>query len=140
LAGLLLAGVIVIGTGTMRAFAEGPPVPAGCTFDQANGVLTCLATTTTTSNLGPFSTKGRTVPSSETFGGFTGVEICAYFYGGGGAATGIEFWLLTLTETTTTTTRTERHGLQGRVLDTSSVTTSSSITGLSAPLGLTCSY
>jgi hypothetical protein len=137
LAGLLLGGGLFIGTATMPAFADGPPVPAGCTFDQANGVRTCVVTTTTTKNLGPFDSKG-VVPSSTVFGGFTGEEICVFLYGPGSGPNTIQFSFLTLTATATVTTTTEGYGLAGKVFDTSSVTTNSTLIRASAPSLVTC--
>lgn len=121
--------------GAAPAFADGRPVPSGCSFDRAIGVLTCVTTTTATSTVGPITTNGW-VDASTTFGGFTGVEICDV-----GAFR--ESWKLiamrgiSLVETVSTTTTIERHGLHGKVFDTS---TSTSTTLTHVQLGtLVCS-
>lgn len=50
-----------------------PPVPAGCNFDQATGVETCVTTTSSISTIGPFS--GH-FAGNDTFDGFTITQIC----------------------------------------------------------------
>jgi hypothetical protein len=113
------AGVSLV-AGAAPAFASGPPVPAGCTFDQAIGVETCVtATTGTTSTVGPFTTND--VPVSTTFAGVTGAQLCDLIVPGL-SLTGIRLAGLTFDETTTTTTTIERHGLNGKVFDTSTTT------------------
>jgi hypothetical protein len=124
-AGALLAG------GAAPAFASGPPVPAGCNFDQATSVLTC--TTTTTTQVGPITTTDQGLGTglagstpvywnsvSTTFDGFTGQQLCNLFVGSGSNPTVIMMLNVDLAVTTTTTT--EGHGLNGKVFATSATT------------------
>jgi hypothetical protein len=84
-------------------------------------VLTCITTTTTTTTAGPFSTNGE-VPITTTFGGVvTGTQLC----GGGPDLDGVQLNDVYFNETVTTTTTTERHGLNGKVFNTSTATTPS---------------
>jgi hypothetical protein len=123
----IAAGAFAV-TGAAPAFADAPPVPPGCSFDQATGVETCVTTTTTTSTAGPFYTTGF-VPATTTFGGVTGQQICDLYEGNGTPWEYIRLSGLSLKETVTTTTTTERHGLNGKVFDTST-STSTSLTGI----------
>ena len=43
-------------------------------------MLTCVTTTSTTTTVGPFTTDGN-VSTSDTFGGFTGLQICNDLFG-----------------------------------------------------------
>jgi hypothetical protein len=115
LVALAVAGGLLV-AGAAPALAAGPPVPAGCTFDQSDGVLTCVTTTTGSGVIGPFNTNGQ-VPDYITFDGFTGAQICGAI-GVNGAAQD-NFTNLTVEAIVTTTTTTERHGLNGRVFYTS---------------------
>ena len=124
LVALAAAGALLV-IGAVPALADGPPVPPGCSFDQATGVLTCVSTTTTTSTAGPFTTNGP-VPASTTFGGFTGTQLCALIPAG---AIRVTLTNLVLVESVTATTTTEQHGLHGEVFDTST-STSAVLTGL----------
>ena len=128
LAGLVVAGVSMFATGAVPAFAAGPPVPAGCAFDQATGVLTCITTTTSATTAGPF-TGG--VIGNFTVGGFTAAQICAAAGMPDDEASYID---LTLTETVATTTTTERHGLHGKVFHTSTSTAGPSLSGVQGQL------
>jgi hypothetical protein len=128
-AALTVAGASL--AGAAPALADGPPVPPGCSFDQATGVLTCVTTTTTVSTVGPLTTGGD--PSS-TYGGVSGTQICDFYYGVSAPWTSISMTDVSLSETVTTTTTTERHGLHGKVFDTST-STSTSLTGLVLPAG-----
>lgn len=102
------------------AFAGGPPVPAGCTFDQTDGVLSCITgSSTTTTTEGPFTTDGG-VPVSTTFAGVTGLQLCDV--SGTENWTGIGLDDVSFTETVTTTTTTQRHGLHGKLFSTSTTT------------------
>jgi hypothetical protein len=132
LAALAVAGALLV-AGAAPAFAAGPPVPAGCSFDQATGVLTCVTTTTTTSAIGPFSTIGA-VPVSTTFDGVTGQQIVNTVFPGFGC---IEVALqnATFSATFMTTTTTERHGLHGKVFDTSTSTSLTSLTRTGGGVG-----
>lgn len=131
LVALATAGASLV-IGAAPAFASGPPVPPGCSFDQ--GVLTCATTTTTTNTIGPFSTDGVSYLASDTFGGFTGEQICEVNTGIGGAIS-INMSGVTLAETVTTTTTTERHGLNGNVFNTSTSTSPPSLTGVQGAIG-----
>ena len=124
LVALAAAGALLV-IGAAPALADGPPVPPGCSFDQATGVLTCVSTTTTTSTAGPYSTDGP-VPATTTFGGFTGTQLCALIPSG---AITVSLSNLVLLESVTATTTTEQHGLHGKVFDTST-STSAVLTGL----------
>jgi hypothetical protein len=115
-AALAVAGAAII-TSAAPALASGPPVPPGCSFDK--GVLTCVTTTTTTTTAGPFSTNGE-VPITTTFGEVvTGTQLCP------SGADGVQLNDVYFNETVTTTTTTERHGLNGKVFNTSTATTPS---------------
>lgn len=132
-----IVGGFVLGVGAVPAFADGPPVPAGCTFNQATGVLSCVTSSSTTTTVGPFTTNGF-VAASTTFGRFTGAQICTAELGGSYAKI-----LLTgalLTETVTTTTTTLQHGLHGKVFDTSTSTSTSLTNVIFGPGdGMACS-
>jgi hypothetical protein len=123
---LVVAGASLV-IGTTPAFAAGPPVPAGCTFDQAIGVLTCVATTTSNTTV-PVNA-GFVYPPA-TVDGFTVQQVCDAIFGPTGTATGLDFVNVTLDVSVATTTTTERHGLAGKLFDTSTAT-SSVITGSS---------
>jgi hypothetical protein len=112
---LAAAGALLV-ISAAPAFAAGPPVPAGCSFDQATGVLTCVTTTASTSIIGPFTTNGYVV-ARTTFGGVTGTQICQNVYGH--AERFINLADVSLDITVTTTRTTEEHGLNGKVFDTS---------------------
>jgi hypothetical protein len=118
------AGVSLI-MGAAPAFAAGPPVPAGCTFDQSDGVLTCVTSTTATMTAGPFSTPSypALVSISVSVGGFTGLQICDAL-SSPAIAWGRYAFSGTFTETVTTTTTTEQHGhgLHSKVFATSTTT------------------
>ena len=101
--------------------------PAGCSFNQATGVLTCSVVSQTTVTDGPFTTTDF-VPPSTLFGDFTGTQICD-FRSGASSWIGTSLDDVTITGVVTTTTTTQRHGLHGKVFATSSFT-SSSITNL----------
>jgi hypothetical protein len=127
LATLLLAGGIVLGAGTVPAFAEGPPVPPGCTFDS--GVRTCVTKISGNINtLGSFNTGEQFVQASNVFGGLTGTQICDLLLAGQPQLqhtwTSIRFRTPgeSLTERTTTTTTDEGHGLHGEIFGTSTST------------------
>jgi hypothetical protein len=111
----VMATGALLGAGAAPAFAAGPRVPAGCSFDQATGVLTCVSTTTSDSTLGPF-TSGGWVPAAETYGGFSGTQVC----GGLGIRNTVQWGLdnLVFRVAVKTTTTTERHGLNGEVFST----------------------
>jgi hypothetical protein len=123
LAALFLAGAILLGVGTGPAFAEGPKVPSGCSFDR--GVLTCVTATTTPLSVGPVY--AGNLPVSTDFEGFTGAQICEFL--GVPDAIVLDSNGVVLHGTVTTTTTTERHGLHGRVFDTS-VATSTTLTNI----------
>jgi hypothetical protein len=102
-----------------------PSVPSGCQFDQGAGVQTCTTTTITSSTVGPYITNGY-VPASTTFGGVTGEEICAVL-DPGVYYTEVELHNVSLDVTITTTTTTQRHGLNGKVFQTSTAASPSPI-------------
>ena len=117
LAALAIAGG-ALAASAAPALAAGPPVPPGCSFDQATGVETCVTTTTTTTTYGPVSTSGS---ASTTVGGVTGQQICTVAAGPGNY-TSFNLSNIVLNETVTTTTTTQRHGLNGKVFSTSTAT------------------
>jgi hypothetical protein len=136
--GLVALGVVAASwvLGTAPAVAAGPPVPTGCSFDQANGVLTCTTTTTTTVTEGPFTTNA--VPLSTVFGDFTGLEICLAAFGPPPYPPPVTWEFVGfmfdvfVTGTVTTATTTQTHGLQGKVFASSSTSSSEalSVSGL----------
>jgi hypothetical protein len=136
LAALVVAGgaVLGVGVGATPAFAAGPPVPAGCTFD--GGVLTCVTSAAAQTHLGPFDP----VAPVTTVGGFTAAQICDLLNAPFSAdtihvVTGPGFLL---TESVTTTTTTMRHGLHGKVFSTSSTAGNPTLVGIGqAPGGST---
>jgi hypothetical protein len=132
LAALATAGAL-LAAGAVPAFAAGPPVPNGCTFDQSDGVLTCVTATSTTPVT--FSDSSDAIIAPATVGPFTVEQFCD-FVRGPGTYTETEFFDLTVNGTVTTTTATERHGLNGAVFNTST-STSSVITGES-DTGIAC--
>jgi hypothetical protein len=128
--GLVAFGVVAASwvLGVAPALAAGPPVPAGCSFNQ--GVLTCTTTTTGTGTEGPFNTQGVFVPASTVFGDYTGAQICIATYGSeppGGYYINLRLDNTYVAGTVTTTTTTENHGLHGKVFATSSSTSSASL-------------
>ena len=127
LATLAMTGAL-LAAGAVPAFAGGPPVPPGCSFDQATGVLTCVTATTTASTIGPITTNGM-VPADSTFDGFTGVQICIDGLGVPAGPSFVQFSDLVLGVTIATTTTTEQHGLHGKVFDTSTSTAPPSLNG-----------
>jgi hypothetical protein len=123
---LVVAGASLV-IGAAPALAAGPPVPTGCTFDKATGVLTCV--TTTTSNTTVLANTGGFVSPPATVDGFTVQQVCDGLVAGpSGSAILLDLVNFTLDVKVTTTTRTERNGLAGKVFDTSTAT-SSVITG-----------
>jgi hypothetical protein len=84
----------------------------------------------------PGAADGATVPTSTTFGGFTGLQICDLLFGEANY-TEISLENVTLTERATTTTTSQGHGLHGEIFDTST-TISNSLTN-AATGGLDCS-
>jgi hypothetical protein len=136
LAASALAGGL-LAVGAAPAFAAGPPVPPGCTFDQATGVETCVTTTAVTGTFGPFSTPSTgDDPTSDTFDGATGLQLCDAEFGALPWAV-IGMNSVSFTGTVTTTTTTERHGLNGEVFDTST-SKSASVNSLSADAQIGC--
>lgn len=134
LAAFAAAGAL-LAAGAVPAFAAGPPVPAGCTFDQSDGVLTCVtATSTTDVTVGPVESASITSPT--TVGPFTITQFCDFADQTSQIYTHAQFFELTVTGTVTTTTSTERHGLAGEVFNTST-STSSVVTAVS-DAGLAC--
>ena len=133
LAVLGVAGAVLIG-GAAPALAGGPRVPQGCSF--GHGVLTCVATTTRTTTVGPFTTDGQ-IGASETFGGLTGTQICEGFFHIPDAVV-IDMDAYSFKKNVVTTTTTKRHGLHGRVFST--VTTSRAAYGGLVGGGLFCFY
>lgn len=129
--GLVALGVVTASwvLGAAPAFASGPPVPAGCSFGQPPGVLSCSVSTNQTLTGGPFTTDE--VSASTVFGDFTGTQICTEVDGlpSQGVYTFIVMNNVTVTGVVTTTTTTQSHGLHGKVFGTSS-STSSSVTGV----------
>lgn len=116
LAALAIVGGLVLGVaGTAAA---DPKVPDGCTF--AKGVLSCVTTSSSSKTLGPISTTDYVTPST-TFGGVTAQQICDFQFPPPGQRTGVKFTDLTLDVIVTTTTTSERHGLNGKVFNSSSV-------------------
>jgi len=120
----MAAASLVVGAGAASA---DPPVPAGCSFDQ--GVLTCSTSTTVTETYGPFTTPGNGfVPVSTMFGPVSGLTVCQYLGSNGP-------WIivrnLTYSVDVTTTTTTQRHGLRGKIFESSP---SESIGNLRVPL------
>jgi hypothetical protein len=127
LAALAVAGGLLV-AGAAPAFASGPPVPPGCTFDQSDGVLTCVSTTTNATSVGPLSTSGAVTPPA-TVDGLTVQQICVAVFGTSfGTFTDTALTNITFDVTVTATTTTERHGLNGKIFDTST-SASSAITG-----------
>ena len=124
----VVAGSLVVGAAPALA-AKGPPVPAGCSFNQATGVLTCVTGTTKTVSEGPFTTSGN-LPATSKFGDFTGLQICSYFYPTT-VATTVGLLNVPLKGTVTTTVTSESHGLGGKVF-ASSTSTSSTLTTITA--------
>jgi len=137
LAAVAAAAGAALVMGAAPAFASGPPVPAGCTFDQATGVETCVTTTSTSTNIW-INTDGDLIPAStRVYDGITGAQICTEL-GYGSGASEVGFYNAVFVDTTTTTTTSERHGLNGRVFNTST-SASQSFTGVvSGSLG--CAY
>ena len=137
-AALVAAGACSFGIGVSPAFAAGQPVPPGCSFDQATGVLTCVTTTTSTAVTGPWGTNAL-LPASTVIGGFTGTEICDVGLGLSLNWTTIQLFNYSFDVTTTTTTTTERHGRHGKVFSTST-SSSTTLTGVQAgsPRNLEC--
>jgi hypothetical protein len=139
--GLVALGVVAASwvVGAAPAFAEGPPVPAGCSFDQANGVLYCTTTTTRTVTEGPFTT--TFVPVSTVFGDFTGLEICEAAFGPPPYPPPVTWEFIGfmfnvfVTGTVSTATTTQTHGLHGKVFATSSTST---FNALSVSGGISC--
>ena len=122
---LLATGAICLSqvAGSSASGNDRPPLPAGCSFNQATGVLTCVSTTTSTSRIGPFTTNGF-VAGSTTFGGFSGAQVCTAI-GFRFEATLVHPVNVFLDVTTATTTTTKRHGLRGSVFHTSTSTSQS---------------
>lgn len=124
--------------GAAPALADGPPVPAGCTFGK--GIETCISTSTATSTLGPVSTNGY-VPASTVVAGFTGVQLCVAAIRPYTLSKEARYFLLfdyTNSVTTTTTTTTQRHGLHGAVIGSPTTTTVATLD--TAGGGIGCSY
>jgi hypothetical protein len=130
--GLVALGVVAASwvVGAAPAFATGPPVPAGCSFNQTTGVLTCTTTRTTSVTEGPFNTQFAVV--DDVFGDYTGMQICIAALGNPPSPP----WNILIldnvfvTDTLTTTTTTQNHGLHGKVFATSSTSSSAlSVTG-----------
>lgn len=134
LAAFAVAGAF-LAAGAVPAFAAGPPVPAGCTFDQSDGVLTCVtATSTTNVTVGPV--ESASIMSPTTVGPFTITQLCDFHFMTSQIYTSAEFFDLTVTGTVTTTTTTERHGLAGKVFNTS--TSTSSVVTAESDAGIAC--
>jgi hypothetical protein len=124
------AGALLAGGATPAFAASAPKVPAGCSFDQAVGVLTCTSTTTT--QIGPMTTADQGLgaagvypggtyywnSANTTISGFAPAQICKMFTGHLPTVFGLYLVVVDIVTTTTT----ERHGLQGRVFETSSST------------------
>jgi hypothetical protein len=117
LVAMTVAGALLVAGAAPALAWGGPPVPPGCTFDQATGVLTCTTTTTSTITAGPFNCTVATCEPPATFGGFTTDQICQF--NGTPASAATVFIDVTLIETVTTTTTTEQHGLNGKIFNTS---------------------
>ncbi len=134
---VLLVLAVSVGSAVLTstsAWAAGPKVPAGCSFDQSAGILSCTTTSTTTSQLGPETSDGQFVPASTLFDGVTGAQICDAAFAGifSGIPASIEMSGSTyLDVAVTVTTTTQRYGLHGRTFATSTVT-SSTFTGIVA--------
>lgn len=114
---LAVAGTVGL-AGTAHA---GPPVPPGCTFDK--GVLTCVSTTSSATTYPAYTTPDSPV-ATEIVPGYTGADICRTF--GLGDNWGSMFYTvdLVLTKTTTVTTTSQRHGLNGSSIGSTSTSTS----------------
>lgn len=109
-------GVLTLGAGP--ASASGPPVPLNCTFDR--GIETCVTSMNSTRIWGPYST--GTTPATTIFGDLTGVQICEDVNPfTSQLPVNLSFEQLTWQDVTTTTTTTLRQGLGGRLLDTSTL-------------------
>jgi hypothetical protein len=123
LAASAVAGGLLVAGAAPAFAASGPSLPAGCTFDQATGVETCVTSTSVTGTFGPFTTPGAhsggVVPGSDTFDGATGTQICDVYFGDSYTWSVVQFIAVSWVGTVTTTTTTERHGLNGKVFDTS---------------------
>jgi hypothetical protein len=127
LAASAVAGGLLVAGAAPAFAASGPSLPAGCTFDQATGVETCVTTAAVTGTFGPFATpgadangsSGAPVPGSDTFGGATGTQICDTYDNSSYPWGGVYMFGVSFTGTVTTTTTTVRHGLNGKVFDTS---------------------
>lgn len=135
---LTVVGGSLVFASTTALAAGGPKVPAGCSFDKAQGVLTCVTAATTTSQLGPETTAGLWVPASTTFDGISGTQICMAVFGGipGSSPATIEMQGSTyLTVATTVTTTTERSGMHGPVLSTSTSSATSLVGAVSGSMG-----
>ena len=140
--GLVAFGAVAASSvlGVAPAFAAGPPVPSGCSFNH--GVLSCTTTTTSTGTEGPFNTQGAFVPASTVFGDYTGSQICIATYGAepfGGYYIKLLLDNTYVAGTVTTTTTSQNHGLHGTVFATSSSTSLSalSISGVVTCIGTT---
>src|SRR5882757_7923800 len=93
----LIGGAIAaaaVPVGALPAYAKGPPVPTGCTFNGSTGQTTCVTTQqSSTTEAGPI-----TVSPSTIVNGSPAADLC---HGPSPNLVGVV--LLGVTETTTTT-------------------------------------
>jgi hypothetical protein len=110
------AAVAVVPLGALPAYASGPSLPPGCTYNSSTHQTTCSVATTSTTYTGvgagdmssyPDFPSYTTVPASSIIvGGVTGTQICAWSFGDSNwrlfAARNLG---VTVTTTTTTVSR-----------------------------------
>jgi hypothetical protein len=132
---LAVVGGSLVCTST-TALAVGPKVPPGCTFDQ--GRLTCTTSSVTAGQLGPETTSSQFIPADTMFDGIAGSQICIAVFGGIGISSPVSIEMdgnTYLDVTITTTTTTQRDGLNGKVVASSSSSTVSLTQVLAGSMG-----
>jgi hypothetical protein len=106
--------------------------------------MTCVTTSTTTTQLGPETTNGLWVPASTTFDGIAGSQICMAVFGqifpGAIPSTIMIPGGAFLEVSITVSTVTQHYGMHGPVFATSSTESAATLTQVLSPGSMSCGW